>query len=174
LLAVPAAEGKPAQVFLIRHAEKPTEGDDLSQRGRERAAALVPYFLGRPEVLQFGPPVAVYAQKSTANRPSRRPVQTVQGLADALKVPVLTYSHSDAARMADEILTKPAYEGKAVVVCWEHHAIPDLARALGARDAPARWRGEAFDRTWVLTFARDGAVTVRDLPQKLLFIDDAE
>jgi len=34
----------PAQVILIRHAEKPEQGHDLSLPGRQRAAALVPYF----------------------------------------------------------------------------------------------------------------------------------
>ena len=67
----------PTQVIIIRHAEKPPTGDDLNAKGRMRAAALVPYFLEAPEVLEFKTPVAIYAQKSTDSHKSRRPVDTV-------------------------------------------------------------------------------------------------
>ena len=50
------ALAKPGQVIIIRHGEKPAEGDDLTVKGRERAAALAPFF-------QDGDyrPVAIYA-----------------------------------------------------------------------------------------------------------------
>ena len=54
---------EPAQVIIIRHAEKPDEGNELSLAGRERAAALAPYFLGETALLRFGPPVAIYVQR---------------------------------------------------------------------------------------------------------------
>jgi hypothetical protein len=169
----PLASGRPAQVILIRHAEKPAEGDGLSLKGQQRAAALVPYFLGTPEVLQYKTPVAIYAQKSTKGRPSLRPVQTVQGLADTLKLTLIQYPHDDFAKMVQEIDSRPEYEGKMVLICWEHHAIPDIARAFGAKDAPGKWHGESFDRIWVLTF-QDDKTTFRDLPQKLMFGDAKE
>jgi hypothetical protein len=53
---------EPAQVIIIRHAEKPEDGNELSLEGRERAAALAPYFLANLDLLEFGPPVAIYAQ----------------------------------------------------------------------------------------------------------------
>lgn len=34
----------PAQIIIIRHAEKPPEGNQLSIKGMERAAALIPFF----------------------------------------------------------------------------------------------------------------------------------
>ena len=54
----------PAQVIIIRHAEKPPVGDDLTPKGRQRAAALVPYFLETPEVLEYKLPAAIYALKA--------------------------------------------------------------------------------------------------------------
>ena len=165
---------KPAQVILIRHAEKPPEGNGLSPKGVERAAALAPFFMSRPEVLQFKTPVAIYAQKSTKGRPSERPVQTVQPLADALKLTVQTFAHNDFATMVDEINAKPEYEGKMVLIAWEHNALVDIARQFGAKDAPNDWPGKSFDRCWVITFPKDGKPTFRNLPQKLMFGDSAD
>src|SRR5580692_10946714 len=84
LLGGQCAFSAPAQVIILRHAEKPTTGDDLNAKGRQRAAALVPYFLETPEVLEYKTPVAIYAQKSTESHKSRRPVDTIKGLAKAL------------------------------------------------------------------------------------------
>jgi hypothetical protein len=167
------ALGKPAQVIIIRHAEKPPEGDSLSLKGRERAAALVPYFLGTPEVLTYKTPAAIYAQKSTKGHRSLRPVETVQGLADALKLKIIQYPHDDYAQMVEEINAKPEYEGKMVLICWEHHGIPDIARAFRAKDAPDKFP-DAFDRTWVITFPPDGKPTFRDLAQKLMYKDSSD
>jgi hypothetical protein len=165
---------KPAQVILIRHGEKPPEGHELSLRGRERAAALVPFFQGDERVLEFGTPVAIYAQPVTDKNKSRRPVQTVQALADALKLKVIErFAHEDYAKMVEEILTKPAYDGKMVLVCWEHHVIPDIVKALGV-DGPPRWHGDVFDRLWVVRFHKDGAIKFHNLPQKLLYGDTTE
>jgi hypothetical protein len=177
LFGASLAAAGPAQVILIRHGEKPRDGPELSLKGQERAAALVPYFLGTPEVLQYKTPVAIYAQKSTAGHASKRPVQTVQGLADKLKLPVLQYAHKDFARMVEEINAKPEYEGKMVLICWEHKGIPDIVKAFGIKNAPDKYPGHAFDRTWIITFARspgqgrDGKPTFQDLPQKLMYGD---
>jgi hypothetical protein len=164
------AEGKPAQVVLIRHGEKPDEGPGLSLKGQERAAALVPSFLGAPDLLRFKAPVAAYAQRPSDKRPSTRPVDTVRGLAKALGLKVnKKFTHSQFGRMVEEINSRPEYEGRMVLICWEHHALPDIARAIGAKGAPEKWSGAAFDRCWPLTFGEDGAVAFRDLPQRLLF-----
>ncbi|MFO0966835.1 MAG: hypothetical protein U0793_14780 [Gemmataceae bacterium] len=171
LLAGSGALAMPGQVLIIRHAEK-GEDEHLSARGRERAAALAVYFLERAEVLEKGRPVAVYAQKSTMKRPSKRPVETVAPVAAALMQKVIVYSHSDYLKMVEEIKTKREYEGKTVLICWEHTAIEDVAKAFGVKETP-RWRGKDFDRVWVLTFSGDG-VTLRNLGQRLMFGDAAE
>jgi hypothetical protein len=164
---------EPAQVLIIRHAEKPAKGHDLSLKGRERAAALVPYFLGTRKLLHYKASVAVYAQKSTKGHRSRRPVQTVQGLAAALDLKVIEYPHDDYAKMVADIRARPEYRGKTVLICWEHHGIPPLARAFGVQ-APAKWPAKAFDRVWVLTFPPGGRPTFRDLPQRLLDGDSSD
>jgi hypothetical protein len=168
----PARARGPAQVILIRHGEKPAEGHGLNQKGKERAAALVPYFLGRPEVLQYKTPVAIYAQKSTPEHRSTRPVDTVKALAKALKLDVIEYAHNDFKAMVKEISSKREYQGKMVLICWRHQAIHDIAREFGVKDAPKF--PEAFDRTWIISFGKDGKPTLRDLPQKLMFGDSTK
>lgn len=167
----PVAAG-PAQVILIRHAEKPEEGHDLSLKGRERAAALVPYFQETPEVLEFMKPVAIYAQKSTDGHPSRRPVQTVQPLAAALKLPVRQFGHSDFQDMVKEIRGAAEYEGKTVLICWEHHVITKIANEFGVKDPPDF--PSAFDRTWIISFPAGGKPKLRDVPQKLMYGDRSD
>jgi broad specificity phosphatase PhoE len=162
----------PAQVIIIRHAEKPANGNELSLRGRERAAALAVYFLGNTDVLEFGPPKAIYAQSQRRSTSSRRSIQTVKPLADALHLKVEDHVDRDAFElMIDEIKHKKEYEGHTVLICWEHKVIPEIAKALGAKDAPESWAGDIYDRTWVLTFKADHSCKFRDLPQQLMFGD---
>jgi hypothetical protein len=169
----------PAQVIIIRHAEKPPDeagpdGNKLSLKGRERAAALVPYFLGTPDVLEYKTPVAIYAQGLKKKGSSHRPIDTVKGLATALKLEVIDkYLHDDFPQMVTDILANRAYDNKMVLICWEHKVIPDIARALGAKGAPEKWHGHAFDRTWIITFKPDGKRVFKDVPQRLMF-DDSE
>lgn len=165
----PVAWGAPAQVIIIRHAEKPPTGDDLTTKGRERAAALVPYFLESPDVLEYKTPVAIYAQKSTDDHLSRRPVDTVKALAKALKQDLIEYPRKNAMAMVKDIMAKPEYEGKMVLICWSHTGIPDMARAFGVKDVP-EWSGSVYDRTWIITFTKGEAV-FRNVPQKLMFGD---
>jgi hypothetical protein len=159
----------PAQVIIIRHAEKPASGDDLNAKGRMRAAALVPYFLEAPEVLEYKTPIAIYAQKSTDSHKSRRPVDTVKGIASALKQDLIEYPREDALKMVKDIMAKPEYEGRMVLICWSHTGIPDMARAFGVKEVP-EWSGSVYDRNWIITFDK-GTVNFKNVPQKLMYGD---
>jgi hypothetical protein len=164
---------EPAEVILIRHAEKPDEGNELSLAGRERAAALVPYFLENPVVLKFGRPVAIYAQSQKHATSSVRSIQTVQPLADSLHLKINnTFERDDYKKMVAEIKHDQKYDGHTVLICWEHKVIPEIAKEFAADDAPQKWRGTAFDRTWILTATKsDHRYKFDDLPQKLMFGD---
>lgn len=174
LCVVAPLAGKPAQIILIRHGEKPAEGHGLSQRGKERAAALAPFFQGNEHVTRFGTPVAIYAQPVGGGHKSLRPVQTVQPLADALKLKVIEkFVHAEYAKMIDEIMTNAAYDGKMVLICWEHHALVEMAKVLGVADPP-KWHGDSYDRCWIFTYPKDGGVQFRNRPQRLLYGDADE
>jgi hypothetical protein len=169
LFAGQVAFSAPAQVIIIRHAEKPSTGDDLNAKGRQRAAALTPYFQEAPEVLEFKTLVAIYAQKSTDTHKSRRPVDTIKGLAKALNQELIQYPREDAMVMVKDILSKPEYEGKMVLICWSHTGIPDMAKAFGANEVP-EWPGSVYDRNWIITFNK-GVATFKNVPQKLMYGD---
>lgn len=133
---------------------------------------MAPYFLQTKELLAYGKPVAIYAQQPTDSRPSRRSVETVEPLAQALNLRVLQYHHSDFAKMVKAIRKNREYEGKTVLICWQHKAIPKVAAALGVTNPPD-WSREVFDRIWVITF-KDGKANLRNLPQKLMYGDSSE
>lgn len=165
----------PARVFIIRHAEKPTEGNSLSLKGRERAAAYVPYFMETPELTSHGTATAIYACASSAQDPSQRAIETVQGLADKLKItPNTKYTRDNFKDMVEEIKSDASLKNKTVLICWDHVNIPDIARALGGLQAPARWSQDTYDRIWKLSFSTSGGrPTFQNAPQRLMYGDSS-
>jgi hypothetical protein len=172
---------QPAQVILIRHAEKPKHDKDdpnLSKKGRERAALLVGYFEKTPELIRFGTPFAIYAQqphKRKDGKPkptsSLRPIQTVTPLAKALKKDILGTTRDEFQPMVDAIMKDKRYHGKMVLVCWEHNVLPKVAKAFvkgqTVKDAPKwEWPGDhVYDLTWVITFHADKKATFHQYRQ---------
>ncbi|MBX9743882.1 MAG: histidine phosphatase family protein [Chlamydiales bacterium] len=165
----------PSQVILIRHAEKTNSENYLSLKGRQRAAALVPTFLGLPPLLHYGPPAAIYVMKSGLKKPSIRWAQTVMGLANELGISLNNqYNRRETEQIVQEIRQTEEYEGKMILICWSHGELPKLAAQFGAKKAPKKWPKDVFDRFWILNFEDDGTVTFKDLPQKLLYGDSAK
>ncbi len=165
----------PSQIILIRHGEKTPPGTYLSLKGRQRAAALVPTFLGSPSLLHYGPPAAIYVMKSGKSAPAVRWAQTVISLADELNIPLQNqYNRRETEQMVKEIREMEEYEGKMVLICWSHGELPSIAAQFGAKKAPKKWSGDTYDRFWILTFEENGEVLFEDLPQKLLYGDSAK
>jgi hypothetical protein len=154
----------PHIVLIIRHAEKPPEEEkspNLSKEGFARAEALakvVPANFPRPDFL--------IATKRSKN--SDRPAETITPLSAVLHEPIeATVKDAAFAQVAHDVLTNPKYAGKVVLISWHHGKIPELAHALGAKDAPDHWSGQVFDRVWEITYDH-GAATFKDLPEKAL------
>jgi hypothetical protein len=154
----------PATILLIRHAEKPETGMDLTPAGFARAAALpqlfggaTPHNLPRPDFL-----FATHVSKN-----SNRPVETITPLSEALKLPIShDIADKDFATLATELLSGK-YAGKVVLVAWHHGSIPAFAKALGAVPPYDPWPVMQFDRVWRIDFSGGQAVLV-DLPQGLM------
>ena len=163
------ATAAPAQIIFLRHAEKPPVGSELNERGRERAAALVRLFTHDARLLEHGPAVAIFAMRPHGKSGSVRAIQTMEPTGRALGVELdSVLTRDDTAAVARAILSTRAYEGKTVVVCWEHDAIPEIVKACGWAKGPARWPDKSFDRLWILDFEHGRPKRFRDLPQKLL------
>jgi hypothetical protein len=155
---VAAQAPRPAQIILIRHAEKPPDPENphLSHAGVKRAGQLVSFITTDPAMLRFGLPVAVFATQSTKHDNGQRTQETVAPLARALNLPVQTpYLGKDYAALAKLILATPAYTGKTVLICWNHEEIRQLAAALGVTPKPPKWKGSVFDQVYVISY-RDG------------------
>ncbi len=160
---------RPAQVILIRHAEKPADAANphLSRAGRERAAQLVAFLTTDPAMTKFGPPVAVFATQTTKHDDGQRTQETIAPTARAMKLEVQTpFLGKDYAALAKLILTTPAYAGKTVLICWNHEVIPELAAALGVTPQPPPWKKRVFDRVFLISY-RNGKATLTDLPERL-------
>ena len=152
---------RPAQIILIRHAEKPADAANphLSRAGEQRAEALVSFITTDATMTRFGLPVAVFATKTTKDDNGQRTQETVAPLARALKLPVQTpYLGRNYAALARQVLANPAYAGKTVLICWNHEQIVQLAEALGVTSSPRKWKGRVFDDVYVITYQNGAAV----------------
>jgi hypothetical protein len=169
-VAWPSAQARPVEIILIRHAEKPPEEADphLSARGRERAQAFASFLTTSPRFAVHGLPVALFAARPTAHGHGQRTYETLQPLAAELKLPIETpFAATDYAALAKMILREPRLDGKKVVVCWNHEYLPDMARAFGVKTRPPHWKGDVYDRVWIISF-HGKKTLLADLPERLL------
>ncbi|MCM2267001.1 MAG: histidine phosphatase family protein [Elusimicrobiales bacterium] len=177
-LAPAAAAAAPAQVILIRHAEKPGNSNELSAKGFERAEALVWFFQSEPAVTRYGTPVAIYAMAQKDENSSVRAIQTVKPLAKALQLRLNTdFTRDQTRKLVRDIMENPEYAGRMVLVCWQHTALVEIAAQLAAYNSsspaiqyslPGEWNDSSFDRVWVLDLSRGKVTRFQDLPQRLL------
>lgn len=167
----------PSQVLLIRRGEGPKfdpndkKTTQLSTKGKERALAMVPFFMEDPRVTKYGPPKAIYVQKDTEKGSSFKIINTVKPLAEALKVEPNSDYLKEYSEAVKEILDFEHYQGKTVLFAASHEEMPDLIKQFGIKTGPSSWPDDAFDRVWIITFNKDGTRTFENLPQRLLFGD---
>lgn len=154
----------PAQVIIVRHAEKdPRVG--LNQQGQERAGALAYYLTQTDYLLNFGLPAAIFASRPTPRksnsliqrvleRESKIEIETIMPTAALLKLPLhSSFQCQQVTEMANLILKSNQYDGRNIVICWNHVYIYDLLKAFGYQ-APLRcmYPGSRYDLAFVLTF----------------------
>lgn len=178
LSALPwAAQAMPAQVIIMRHAEKYEDRAiiHLTPKGLTRAQALSQFFRSDPRVLEFGPPAVIIAQSPTEKKKSVRCLETIEPLSKALGLPVISlFTYGQAAETVNWLKSQREYDGKNVLICSQHMDIGDFARALGVTDLrPRTWPHETYDRFYLLKFSQvDGKLlSFGNLPMRLLFGD---
>lgn len=171
------ATAMPAQVMIIRHAEKfeDRQNPRLSARGLTRAVALSQFFQSDPRVLKHGVVSAIIAQQPADSKESVRCVETVQPLAKALGQNVLTgFLYGDRKGMVEWIKSARELDNKSVLISAWHLDIVPLAEEFGVSNIrQSVWPHETYDRVWILDFSpTDGKLeSFQDIPQSLLFGD---
>ncbi len=153
----------PATIYLIRHAEKPTDKrPDLNPQGFLRAALIPNLFTG--STARLAKPDFIFATARSKN--SNRPVETVMPLSAALNEPISNEILDEDFTELAKLLLGGQFAEKIVLVAWHHGKMPDLTTALGAAP-PYKWPDGQFDRIWRIDY-KDGKATLTDLPMGLL------
>jgi len=175
LLGAQAAFAAPAQVILIRHGEKPENGGQLNAQGFKRADALVKFFKSEPAVLRYGMPIAIYAVGPKNDDSSVRSIQTVTPLARALNIQIDSrFTRGQTHKIVADIMENPAYEGRMVLICWQHNNLVEIAVNLAEYNnstqaaIPLMWPDETFDRVWILNLSGGKVISFKNIPQRLL------
>lgn len=144
------------KVVIIRHAEKPDNGDNLSCKGFNRSLQL-------PAVLyaKYKIPDKIFVpfvdNGKSANQ--LRMLQTITPFAVKYNVNINSkYDVDDVKDLAATILKSNGY----VLVVWEHTKIDNLAKALGADAKGMKWSNDDFDSIWIITFTNGKAVLSTD------------
>jgi hypothetical protein len=134
------------RVVLIRHAEKPLKGDNLTCQGLNRSLQLPALLYSR-----FGIPVTTYIPSIGMGDSTKhsRMFQTIIPFAVKYNLALTSkWEENDSAQIAGEILRRRG----TVLIIWEHKRIPSIVRALGIREAGLRWEDDDYDSIWIVTF----------------------
>ncbi len=151
-------------VLIVRHAEKPVDGRELTPAGEARARAYATYFEPFHEEGWSFRVDELFAGADSAN--SIRPRLTLEPISRAtglkLQMPAGT-------KEPDKLVTllRTQAHGIHPLIAWRHGQIPDLLRAFGASQSliPGdKWPDDTYDWVIVLQFGSDG----RLVQQKLL------
>lgn len=169
-------QAMPAQVMIIRHAEKFEDRHriQLNPQGQTRAKALAQFFLSDQRVMQYGVPAAIIAQRPSRDKKSVRCEQTVKPLARALGQRVINrFAYGEVTELVEWLRSTCEWDSRSVLICAAHLDIVPLTKALGVSQLRQLvWPHETYDRVWLVDFSPDGKVTsFRDIPQCLLFGD---
>jgi hypothetical protein len=176
LFFIQIAMASPAQIIIIRHAEKDLASGQLaSPQGLERAAALAYYLTATPYLLNYGEIAAIFAarQVDQADRIIPRSIETVIPVSELLQLPVHSpFNGYQTQQMADFIMSSPQYDGLNILICWNHGSIISLLNAFGFTWPinTVRYPDCHFDYTFVLTFPQTSIYPLLYF-QQLLFED---
>ena len=177
-LAATVADAQPSRVVILRHAEK-LNAYALCGLGHERADALAKQFLGQGATQSlFAPgerPAAFMAV-------TLHPLETITPAAQTWGLPVIDYSvvpnkdEDDDAKDAEmnartqeaarDLMSKHEFDGKIVVVAWEHKHIASrklekayrgqevtFRQLLRLTQAPESWSDSNYDYFWIVDYA---------------------
>jgi phosphohistidine phosphatase SixA len=142
LLAPACALAEPTAVYIVRHAEKASEGKDpdLTAAGQARARSIA-------TILQKAGVTHVFST------PTARTRQTAQPLAERSHLPIEIYDPATPQALVDKVGTLDG----AVLVVGHSNTVPDLVRKFGGQPGTEIADSE-YDRLYVLVPAAGGGV----------------
>jgi hypothetical protein len=129
----------PANIFIIRHGEKPTTGYPLSCNGISRACQLPGFVNSLGEsgfpifaIITCYPNMVVGSSNGSI---TTRPESTIMLSSFLLNIPLYMYSNSNISQPYDgqtalQIFTDPTFIGKNILVVWEHNNIQALSNQI--------------------------------------------
>jgi broad specificity phosphatase PhoE len=178
LTATPIAEAEPSRVIILRHAEK-LNAYALCDLGRQRADALAKQFLGQGATQSLFAP----GERSAAFMAvTLHPLETITPAAQTWGLPVIDYSvvpqennddddaeteiNARTREAAHDLMSRREFDGKIVVVAWEHKHIAShklendyrgqdvtFRQLLRLDRAPESWADTNYDYFWIVDYA---------------------
>jgi len=185
LIMPPPVEAVPKRVIILRHGEK-QDSYKLCHIGQLRSLALRQHYLGKGAANSLFPegtgPDGIFAITLHA-------LELISPAAQSWDIPVQTYSvvplpgmnkKDEAVQLnertreaAMELLTDPLWNGKTVVMAWEHDHIAkkkleeefpnekvtlrQLLNLDTLPDVPEDWNGGNYDYFWIVDFGNPGS-----------------
>lgn len=137
-----AALAEPSAIYLVRHGEKASVGQDpaLTPQGQSRAQNIAA-ILHRTGI------------QAILSTPTARTLQTAQPLAQQLELTIERYDPATPKALVDKV---KALHGPALVV-GHSNTLPELVRLFGGEPGPDIADDE-YDRLYQLTPAPGGAI----------------
>ena len=165
-------------ILIVRHAEKPDSGMELTAAGAQRADAYTNYF--RRFIVDSKPLSLDCLIAAADSKNSHRPRLTLEPLSKSLGLPLdLRYNDKESDQLAAELQARP--HGKQILICWRHGQIPALLQALGADPAKllpdGKWPDEVFSWVIQLRYDQEGRLMpgeTKRIPENLMPGDAAQ
>lgn len=150
------AVNHPLKIVIIRHAEKPKNGDNLDCQGLNRAELL-------PSVIfsKFGVPDFSYVPSLGADSVTKhaRMFQTITPLAVKYNLVINSkFNGKDSTGLVNDILRRHG----TVLVVWDHKSIVPILHAFGINEPGLNWSDDDFDSIWIITFSNEIALLAKD------------
>lgn len=141
------------KVVIIRHGEKPENGDNLSCKGFNRSLQLPAVLYAKYKVPDK---IFVPSMGNSKSASHLRMLETITPFAIKYNIGINSkYDVDEVKQMAGAILKTNGY----ALVVWEHDKIDNLVKALGADARGMKWNGDDFDSIWIITF-KNGKATM--------------
>jgi hypothetical protein len=186
VLGTEVAQAHPDRIILLRHGEK-TDGPELCSIGALRAQALSDEYLGKGAPgndMIFGKgrkPDAFFAITPHTKKTATPSAQSWGEQLTAFSVddPTAVDALNEQTRKAAAALDSADYDGKVVVVVWEHHRIANKELnqgnatfwsllnlgAIPKANTPESWKGVNYDFIWVVDYTK-GEPRFKSIPQE--------